>query len=262
MRIDPQFEANINGARANGIDVGVYFFSQAVNVDEAVEEASLVLNTLNGRKLQYPVYIDMEYANDRRSGRADRISKRVRTDCAVAFCETVRNSGYKAGIYASKSFYDDELTFSRIAGYNIWVAHYTKSVTDFSHRYNMWQYSKKGKISGIKYEIDLDISFYDYAKGNDMSEAGSKVIFVSDSLELAKYTGAEALVNAYSENPTDDNYNSAFSAVNSLSDQRVVSALNKKLAAIKEKAESTTIEETTEKQTNEPLTEATEQTII
>lgn len=239
MRIDPKFEANINGARANGIDVGVYFFSQAVNVDEAVEEASLVLNTLNGRKLQYPVYIDMEYANDRRSGRADRISKRVRTDCAVAFCETVRNSGY-----------------------NIWVAHYTKSVTDFSHRYNMWQYSKKGKISGIKYEIDLDISFYDYAKGNDMSKAGSNVIFVPDSLELAKYTGAEALVNAYSENPTDDNYNSAFSAVNSLSDQRVVSALNKKLAAIKEKAESTTVEETTEKQTNEPLTEATEQTII
>lgn len=262
MRIDPQFEANISGARANGIDVGVYFFSQAVNVDEAVEEASLVLNTLNGRKLQYPVYIDMEYANAKRSGRADRISKRVRTDCAVAFCETVRNSGYKAGIYASKAFYDDELTFSRISGYNIWVAHYTKSVTDFSHRYEMWQYSEKGKISGIKYKIDLDISFYDYAKGNNMSEAGSKVIFVPDSLELAKYTGAEALVNAYSENPTDDNYNSAFSAVNSLSDQRVVSSLNKKLAAIKEKAESTTVEETTETQTNEPLTEAVEQTII
>ena len=262
MRIDPQFEANINGARANGIDVGVYFFSQAVNVDEAVEEASLVLNTLNGRKLQYPVYIDMEYANAKRSGRADRISKRVRTDCAVAFCETVRNSGYKAGIYASKAFYDDELTFSRISGYNIWVAHYTKSVTDFSHRYNMWQYSEKGKISGIKYKVDLDISFYDYAKGNDMSKAGSNIIFVPDSLELAKYTGAEALVNAYSENPTDDNYNSAFSAVNSLSDQRVVSALNKKLAAIKEKAESTTVEETTEKQTNEPLTETDEQTII
>ena len=243
MRIDPQFEANISGARANGIDVGVYFFSQAVNVDEAVEEASLVLNTLNGRKLQYPVYIDMEYANAKRSGRADRISKRVRTDCAVAFC-------------------DDELTFSRISGYNIWVAHYTKSVTDFSHRYEMWQYSEKGKISGIKYKVDLDISFYDYAKGNDMSEAGSKVIFVPDSLELAKYTGAEALVNAYSENPTDDNYNSAFSAVNSLSDQKVVSALNKKLAAIKEKAESTTVEETTEMQTNEPLTEAAEQTII
>ncbi len=189
MRIDPQFEANINGARANGIDVGVYFFSQAVNVDEAVEEASLVLNTLNGRKLQYPVYIDMEYANAKRSGRADRISKRVRTDCAVAFCETVRNSGYKPGIYASKAFYDDELTFSRISGYNIWVAHYTKSVTDFSHRYEMWQYSEKGKISGIKYKVDLVISFYDYAKGNDMSEAGSKVIFVPDSLELAKYTG-------------------------------------------------------------------------
>lgn len=262
MRIDPQFEANIRGAQANGIDVGVYFFSQAVNVAEAVEEASLVLNTLNGRRLQYPVYIDMEYANDKRSGRADRISKRVRTDCAVAFCETVRSSGYKAGIYASKAFYDDELTFSRISGYNIWVAHYTQSVTDFSHRYEMWQYSKKGKISGIKYKIDLDISFYDYAKGSNMSSAGSNVVFVQDSLELVKYTGAEALVNAYSANPTDGNYNTAYSAVNSLSDQRVVSALNKKLAAIKEKAESTTVEETTEEQTTEPLTEASEQEII
>lgn len=262
MRIDPQFEANIRGAQANGIDVGVYFFSQAVNVAEAVEEASLVLNTLNGRKLLYPVYIDMEYANDKRSGRADRISKRVRTDCAVAFCETVRSSGYKAGIYASKAFYDDELTFSRISGYNIWVAHYTQSVTDFSHRYEMWQYSEKGKISGIKYKIDLDISFYDYAKGSNMSSAGSNVVFVQDSLELAKYTGAEALVNAYSAKPTDDNYNSAYSAVNSLADQRVVSALNKKIAAIKEKAESTTVEETTEEQTTEPLTEAPEQEII
>ncbi len=204
----------------------------------------------------------MEYANDKRSGRADRISKRVRTDCAVAFCETVRSSGYKAGIYASKAFYDDELTFSRISGYNIWVAHYTQSVTDFSHRYEMWQYSEKGKISGIKYKIDLDISFYDYAKGSNMSSAGSNVVFVQDSLELAKYTGAEALVNAYSANPTDGNYNTAYSAVNSLSDQRVVSALNKKLAAIKEKAESTTVEETTEEQTTEPLTEAPEQEII
>lgn len=262
MRIDPQFEANIRGAQANGINVGVYFFSQAVNVAEAVEEASLVLNTLNGRKLQYPVYIDMEYANDKRSGRADRISKRVRTDCTVAFCETVRSSGYKAGIYASKAFYDDELTFSRISGYNIWVAHYTQSVTDFSHRYEMWQYSEKGKISGIKYKIDLDISFYDYAKGSNMSSAGSNVVFVQDSLELAKYTGAEALVNAYSAKPTDDNYNSAYSAVNSLPDQRVVSALNKKIAAIKEKAESTTVEETTEEQITEPLTEVPEQEII
>ena len=117
----------------------------------------------------------------------------MRTDCAVAFCETVRNSGYKAGIYASKAFYDDELTFSRISGYNIWVAHYTKSVTDFSHRYEMWQYSEKGKISGIKYKVDLDISFYDYAKGNDMSEAGSNVIFVPDSLSLQNIRGRRHL---------------------------------------------------------------------
>jgi len=253
MLIDPQFEANIKGAQANGIDVGVYFFSQAVNVDEAVEEASLVLNTLNGRKLQYPVYFDTEYANDRRTGRADRISKQTRTDCAVAFCETVRSSGYKAGIYASKAFYDDELTFSRISGYNIWVAHYTSSVTDFSHPYKMWQYSEKGKISGIKNKVDLNISFYDYAKGTNMKSAGADVIFVSDSAELARYTGAEALINAYADSPSEENYNSALSAVNSLPDPRAVAALNKKLEGIKEKAETTTASPTTAEPTTATL---------
>ena len=229
MKLDIQFENNISGAKANGIDVGVYFYSQATNVDEALQEADLVLNTLNGRKLQYPIYFDTEYARGDRTGRADRISKQTRTDCAVAFCEKIRANGYKAGVYASKSFFDDELQFSRISGYEIWVAHYISSVTNFRHPYKMWQYSDKGRVPGIYNNVDLDISLYDSKAGSNMSSNGSDVIFVNNASDLDRYKLAEGLVNKYKDNPTSENYNAASSAVNSLSDSRTVSILNGKL---------------------------------
>lgn len=229
MKLDIQFENNIKGAKANGIDVGVYFYSQATTVDEALQEADLVLNTLNGRKLQYPVYFDTEYAKGDRTGRADRISKQARTDCAVAFCEKIRANGYKAGVYASKSFFDDELRFSRLSGYEIWVAHYTSKVTNFRHPYKMWQYSEKGRVAGIYNDVDIDISLYDYKAGSNMSKNGSDVIIANNDSELEKSKLAEGLVNKYKDNPTSENYNSAFSAVNSIANARTVAILTGRL---------------------------------
>ena len=172
-RIDNYFEKNLSGAKAAGIDVGVYYFSQAISAEEAVYEASLVVNNLKGRGLQYPVYFDTEFSSSpNRDGRADGLSKQTRTQCAIAFCETVKKAGYRAGVYASKSFFENQLIFSNISQYEIWVAHYTSEVTTFSP-YRMWQYTSSGTINGISGRVNVNISLYDYKNSDDMLDLGA-----------------------------------------------------------------------------------------
>ncbi|HAQ63590.1 MAG TPA: hypothetical protein DCR23_03920, partial [Ruminococcaceae bacterium] len=232
MKIDNYFEKNLSGAKAAGVDVGVYFFSQATTVDEAVAEASLVVNTLKGRSLQYPVYFDTEYSSSpSRTGRADKISKQTRTQCAIAFCETVKKAGYRAGVYASKSFFNDELIFSSISKYEIWVAHYTKSVTSFQP-YRMWQYTDKGIIDGISTKVDVNISLYDYKNRTDMSNIGNNVVFVSDSADTEKYNTAEKAVAAFENNPTQENYNTAKQLTDLIDNETLKSAFLKRLEAV------------------------------
>lgn len=236
MKIDINFEQNLTGAKAAGIDVGLYFFSQATTVEEANEEASLVINTLKGRSLQYPIYFDTEYSTaPNRTGRADHITKAQRTTCAIAFCETIKSEGYKSGVYASKSFFDDELNYSALTSYEIWVAHYTSSVTDFKHPYRMWQYSSKGEIDGISTAVDINISLYDYKKGSNMSDAGSDVVFLNSEAEVSLYEDAEKSVELCASEFSDKNYNAAESKVNALSNEDVKTALLKKLTEIKNK---------------------------
>ena len=123
---DPTFKRNIQGATAAGIKVGVYVFSQAINTQEAVEEASLCLEATRGYGLALPIYFDSEYSTSRRSGRADGLSQSQRTRIAVAFCETVRSGGRAAGVYASKTWFYYQLNYSEISRYSIWVAHYAR----------------------------------------------------------------------------------------------------------------------------------------
>lgn len=156
---DPNFAANLAGAKAAGLRVGVYFFSQAITEEEAVEEASACLKLIKGTKLDYPVYFDTEFAKTDRTGRADNLSKADRTDIAVAFCETIRNSGYRAGVYASESFFEHQLNFSTLTkkGYSIWNAHYGVSASGI--RCDMWQYTGSGSVPGISGKVDINISY-------------------------------------------------------------------------------------------------------
>lgn len=155
---DQNFTKNIKGATAAGLKVGIYVFSQAVNEVEAVKEASLAVACAKGYNLTYPIFIDTESSG----GRADRIDKATRTAVVNAFCQTVVNSGYKAGIYASKTWFEDKLNMGAISGsYRIWLAQYAAAPT-YKGKYDMWQYSSKGKISGIKGNVDLNLSYMGY----------------------------------------------------------------------------------------------------
>ena len=155
---DPKFRSNIKGAKAAGLKVGVYFFSQAVNEVEAVEEASMALSLASGYGLNYPIFLDVESSG----GRGDGISKETRTAVCKAFCSTVQNSGVSAGIYANKTWFTEKINTGSLTGYKIWLAQYASTPTYTATRYDMWQYSSKGKVSGINGNVDMNISYLNY----------------------------------------------------------------------------------------------------
>ncbi len=153
---DPYFEANMKGAAAAGVPIGVYFFTQATNEVEAVEEASMVLQLIREYKIDYPVFIDTEGAGG--NGRADNLDVKTRTMVCEAFCRTIENAGYTAGVYASRNWYNNRLEVKRLENYCIWLAEY-RSVPLYQGYYQMWQYTSKGKIDGIKGNVDMNISY-------------------------------------------------------------------------------------------------------
>ena len=153
---DSCFKKNIQGATANGINVGVYFFTQATTEAEAVEEASMALTLCSGYNLSYPIFVDTE--NGSGAARANGLDKGARTACVAAFCKTIANGGRKAGVYASKSWYNNKIDASAFSNYFIWVAQYN-TTCNYKGKYNMWQYSSKGSVPGIKGNVDVNIAY-------------------------------------------------------------------------------------------------------
>lgn len=153
---DIYFDANMKGTAAAGIPVGVYFFTQATNEVEAVEEASAVLSWIREYEITYPVFIDTEGAGG--SGRADGLDADTRTLVCEAFCRTIENAGYQAGVYASRNWYNHNLHTDKLENYYIWLAEY-RSVPLYQGYYRMWQYSSKGKIDGIDGNVDMNIMY-------------------------------------------------------------------------------------------------------
>ena len=153
---DPMFRSNIKGAKAAGIKVGVYFFCQAVNEVEAVEEASMAVSLASGYGLDLPIFLDVESSG----GRGDSISRDTRTAVCKAFCQTVQNSGYSAGIYANKTWFNEKINTGSLTSYKIWLAQYASTPTYTATRYDIWQYSSKGKVSGISGNVDMNIKYY------------------------------------------------------------------------------------------------------
>ena len=154
---DPKFAANIKGATAAGLKVGVYFFTQAVDEREAVEEASMVLNQVKSYTISYPIFLDVEPSG----GRGDSISKETRTAVCKAFCQTIQNAGYTAGIYANKTWLESKLDAGSLSAYKIWLAQYAATPT-YTGRYDLWQYRSTGNVTGISGGVDMNISYLGY----------------------------------------------------------------------------------------------------
>ena len=153
---DPKFEEHFTNARNAGLRVGIYCFSQAVNENEAREEAQGCWYVLNSRKLDYPIYFDSE-ASGGSNGRADGLGVTDRTKCAIAFCEEVKALGYQPGVYASTLWFRNRLDLSQLSQYPIWNAHYNVASSPIPCQ--MWQGTCTARIPGYNGQIDVNISY-------------------------------------------------------------------------------------------------------
>lgn len=155
LATDERFKTNIKAALAAGVPIGVYFFTQAVNEAEAREEARYTLDLVKGYELALPIFIDSENGNNG-AGRADygKLSRSLRTAVVNEFCSTIEKAGYKTGVYASESWFKSYLDISKIK-YLFWVAKYSTNKPTIY--YDMWQYSDKGRIDGIKGNVDISV---------------------------------------------------------------------------------------------------------
>lgn len=154
---DPQFEANVVGAITNGIEVGVYFFSQAITVEEAKEEARFVLEKIAPYKIICPVVLDVEKVADSEA-RMNKISKEERTANTVAFLEAIEDAGYEAMLYHNMEMATMKLDMTQLESYEKWFAYYNKELY-YPYDYTIWQYSDKGRVNGISGDVDMNISF-------------------------------------------------------------------------------------------------------
>lgn len=161
LELDPYYKENIKNATAAGVKVGIYFFSQAKNVEEAVEEAEFVLEHIKDYAIEYPVVFDTEEVTTY-DARANGLTRAERTDCCIAFCEEMKQAGYTPMIYANTRYMVMGLELERLNDYDKWFAYYGSSHI-FPYEFTMLQYSDTGRVPGIEGAVDLDVSFVNYA---------------------------------------------------------------------------------------------------
>lgn len=162
INIDERFHEYAQGATRAGLDIGVYFYSQAVTADEAQEEARAVLEEIKGYEITYPVVFDWEIVGEE-SARTNSISSEKLNECAAVFCNTVAHGGYIPMIYSVKRMALLKYDLSELAGFDFWLAEY-RDEPEFPYEFTMWQYASDGRVDGIEGEVDLNMSFVDYSK--------------------------------------------------------------------------------------------------
>ncbi|MBR0511238.1 MAG: glycoside hydrolase family 25 protein [Ruminococcus sp.] len=168
---DSAFQRNIEGALDAGIKVGVYFYSQATNANEAIEEADAVIDALAPYDITYPVVYDWELVGHD-NARTDGVSVEALADCCISFCERIKDSGYTPMIYQNTGTAMHKLDLPRIKDYDFWLAEYADKPS-YYYDFKIWQYSNTGRIPGIEGDVDLNICFRPYdgkAKAKDKDD--------------------------------------------------------------------------------------------
>ena len=174
MYEDPYFKTHIEGALAAGLQVGVYFYSQAITEEEALEEASFLLSIIKGYKLTYPVCFDWEPVSGSRAGAA-KLSKTNASAVARKFLSTIEGYGYEAMLYSYHSAIKDYFNAELTSDYKVWMARYLNAykengreyavgdkLPEANYPYQMWQYTDTGKVPGIEGWVDMNVSFFSY----------------------------------------------------------------------------------------------------
>lgn len=161
LQPDESFDTFLKEAEEAEMPVGVYFFSQAITVQEATEEADFVLGKLLEHKISYPVAFDMEFI-DNDTSRVETLSREERTQIALTFLQKIEASGYTGMLYGNKEWLLKRIDLSKFDDYDIWLAE-EKDIPDYPYRFSMWQYSRQGEVDGINGMVDLNISFIDYS---------------------------------------------------------------------------------------------------
>lgn len=155
--LDQTFEQNLRGALDAGLEVGVYFFSQAVTAEEAVEEAEYILEVLDGQPLAFPVAFDWESISGDEA-RTDGLDGEALTRCAAAFCKRIQDAGYRPAVYFNRTQGYLHYDLRELTDYELWLAEYA-AVPDFYYHFDLWQYSHTGRVDGIEGDVDLDLAF-------------------------------------------------------------------------------------------------------
>lgn len=163
VRADEKFETNLAGAQENGLQVGCYFFSQAITPEEAEEEADFVLSILDGRTMNLPVVYDWEQIVEDEA-RTDGLDKETVTACAAAFCAKIQAAGYETGYYCNGVVGYLQYDLSQLTDYAAWYAEYNAAWPSFAYAFDLWQYSQTGQVAGINGNADLDLFFPEFVE--------------------------------------------------------------------------------------------------
>lgn len=209
LNTDGKYLQNIEGAKGVGIDVGVYFYSQAVSEEEALEEAEYVLNLLEGIELDYPVVYDAEYVIEAEA-RTDGLGAEQFTKNTIAFCERIEEGGYKPVIYATMKWEAYALQMHRVNKYEKWYADY-EEFPQTPYDFTYWQYTNEGRLEGIDGPVDLNLEIIpieerteELLKGMSKEEKVAQLFIVTpDALteSAGLKTGGEALRQALKTYP-------------------------------------------------------------
>ena len=154
---DKQAQANYEGAKAAGLKVGAYFFSQATTPEEAVEEAEYLLEKTAHWELDMPLVYDWEYISE--EARTANVDQQTLTDCMIAFCERIEEAGKEPMIYFNPNHAKRMFHIEQVVDYPFWLAMYTDWMT-YPYKFNMWQYTNEGSVPGIQGNVDINLLFY------------------------------------------------------------------------------------------------------